>query len=858
MPLIKQLWEAAHRNRRISLLLLLLISVPALIATASLKLNPRWTKALPREDPLIGEYLQIVEDPLRGSTVYVVVDGPGPREAARQFVTLAQSLPHVRYIQGADQEILPYELMFLTQPQLRGLTETAQRLDLGELITDYAALSANTKTPNEDGGEFRPYALPLMESLAGALEGRPYINPAEFVAKTFRPRLGDPSVYDDALLLRVETDFSEQSIDDLPSFVEALHVIQAQILKEPPHTRIRLTGYPVTAYDEMQRIESSGKNLTLWAILLVMVLMRLFLGGLRSVLGSIAILLISLLWVLGLIRVAFGEMNTVTMIMGLVLIGLGIDFCIHWLNHFHQGQERGLEGLQLNRFVLQKSATPILAGAVSTAGAFLCLLLLDVPSLQEFAWLSAAGVLLTALMVLFVMPLLMSGSRPAPRSESWATKRVVALAASALLHPYWVLGVFAILLLAGGWSVRHLGYEYNYSRLQIGGLPSYQLKNEIIHRFGFSSDILIQRVAGLEEAAASRQQLLSYPEVAKVESITDWLLSAEEQKARGDLIAALQDSLALTTARRYDMEELIALGSDLSRRRKRSSKQPMHPRDRVEFEQYTEVLGRINAALDAETLDILNDFNGEILAAFRQQIDLRAQSRNLTFADLPTPVQAAFQTSTPGVYLQYVFPSGNLWEKDPAEAMEQVLLPVEPPPVGLSRIAAHLKNVLLGQGVQMIIAALVVVLVSLRIALRSWPLALLAAIPLTCGAILTAATLSVLGIRVNFYNLVGIPIILGIGIDDGVHLVNAYRIQEKHDSLAAVRETGAAILLTSLTSMIGFGCLSFYRHPGMSSLGVVLFIGVGWCLVTTLVQLPVLLQWLVPASAGNVVDRSQQ
>ena len=56
------------------------------------------------------------------------------------------------------------------------------------------------------------------------------------------------------------------------------------------------------------------------------------------------------------------------------------------------------------------------------------------------------------------------------------------------------------LLLAGGWSLRFLGYEYNYSRLQTGGLPSHRLKEEIIYRFGFSSDILVQRVAGLEAA----------------------------------------------------------------------------------------------------------------------------------------------------------------------------------------------------------------------------------------------------------------------------------------------------------------------------------------------------------------------
>lgn len=838
----------------------LLVSIPALIATASLKLNPRWTKALPREDPLIAEYLQIVEDPLRGSTVYVVVDGPAPEAAARRFVELARSLPHVRYIHGVDAEVLPYELMFLTRPQLEGLTRVAQRLDLGDLITDFSApADSGSATAVPAGGvdDFRPYALPLLEALAAALEGRPAASPTEIVTAAFGARLGLRSVYDDALLLRVETDFSEQSIEDLPPFVEALHGIQEQILMTPPHARIRLTGYPVTAYDEMQRISSSGRILTVWSILLVIVLLRLFLGDLRSVFCSITVILVSLLWILGLIRVVFGEMNTVTMIMGMVIVGLGIDFCIHWLNHFRHGQERGYEGLPLHRFVLKKSASPLLAGAITTSGAFLCLLLLDVPSIREFAWLSAAGILLTALLALFGMPFLMSGSRPSSRPDSRITQGVVLMARSAMRRPRWVVGVFAILLLVGGWSLRHLAYEYNYARLQIGGLTSYRLKEEIIHRFGFSSDILIQRVEGLEAAEASKRQLLAHSEISHVESISDWLPPPGERAARAALIAALQDSLAHSVARRYEMEDLVRIRGDINRRHKLgTSTIPGAGVQRREFDRYTAAMERITAAINPGSLDILNDFNREIREAFGQQVALRAEVRDITFEDLPAQVKAAFRTAEPGVYLQFVFPAGNLWEKEPAEAMERVLSKVAPPPVGLSRIAAHLKRVLLGQGVQMIIAAILVVLVTLRVALKSWPMSILAMIPLVCGVVLTVATLSLLGIRINFYNLVGIPIILGIGIDDGVHLANAYRTQERHDPVAAVRETGAAIVLTSLTSMVGFGCLAFYRHPGMSTLGVVLFIGVGWCLVTTLFQLPVLLQWLAPAGAGFASERS--
>ena len=97
--------------------------------------------------------------------------------------------------------------------------------------------------------------------------------------------------------------------------------------------------------------------------------------------------------------------------------------------------------------------------------------------------------------------------------------------------------------------------------------------------------------------------------------------------------------------------------------------------------------------------------------------------REITFQTLPAPVKAGFQTSDAGIFLQYIFPAGNLWEKEPAQAMEKVLAQAAPAAVGLSRISFRLKDIILGQGLQMAGAALLVVLIALRIALKTWKLA---------------------------------------------------------------------------------------------------------------------------------------
>jgi hypothetical protein len=144
----------------------------------------------------------------------------------------------------------------------------------------------------------------------------------------------------------------------------------------------------------------------------------------------------------------------------------------------------------------------------------------------------------------------------------------------------------------------------------------------------------------------------------------------------------------------------------------------------------------------------------------------------------------------------------------------------------------------------MIIVALVIIILTLRVIQKTFKSALLTLVPLSFGIIFTLSTLSLLNIKVSLYNLISLPIILGIGIDDGLHIIHTYRKNPESGSAKAIYKIGPAVFLTSLTSMIGFGCLSFYTHPGISSLGIVTFIGVGWCFISTLLILPIILDFL--------------
>ena len=111
--------------------------------------------------------------------------------------------------------------------------------------------------------------------------------------------------------------------------------------------------------------------------------------------------------------------------------------------------------------------------------------------------------------------------------------------------------------------------------------------------------------------------------------------------------------------------------------------------------------------------------------------------------------------------------------------------------------------------------------------------------PLLGGVAYMLGLSALLGIELNPANAVVVPLILGIGIDDGIHIVHRYR--ERKDVGAAVKLTGRAVIMTSLTTMVGFGSLSTSHFPALASLGHIALLGIGSCLLTSLLLLPSLL-----------------
>jgi len=228
---------------------------------------------------------------------------------------------------------------------------------------------------------------------------------------------------------------------------------------------------------------------------------------------------------------------------------------------------------------------------------------------------------------------------------------------------------------------------------------------------------------------------------------------------------------------------------------------------------------------------------------FETGVVMRDTLMRMALADPPTvetlPVQLRDRFfTTEGQPLGFLFPVGEVFDPDDRASFVAASRRVSPEVTGFPVVFSKMSRRILEGFRAAVIAGALLVVIILFIDFRSLRDALLALLPLTMGAIWMMAAMRLLGLSFNFANLVAIPLIIGVGIDNGVHIIQRVRFEGQAGMATVLSHTGRAIVIASLTTMIGFGSLALASHRGMWSLGVALLLGVAACLITSTLVLP--------------------
>jgi hypothetical protein len=222
-----------------------------------------------------------------------------------------------------------------------------------------------------------------------------------------------------------------------------------------------------------------------------------------------------------------------------------------------------------------------------------------------------------------------------------------------------------------------------------------------------------------------------------------------------------------------------------------------------------------------------------------------ATPESITLADLPPDLRVRYVGQS-GKWLLRVFAKESLWEFPQLEQFTRQIQDVDPSatgkPFGTVEGLKAMKNGLQRAGIY----AFLVIVAVLWIDFRSWKRTAVAVVPLVLAVLFSLGILGLLGVPLNPANMIAFPLILGVGVDNGVHILHDYLLRRRENHATISHAIGRGVLVKALTSMIGFGTLMIASERGLVGLGLMLTLGVGCSMLTALVFLPAVLHLRAP------------
>jgi predicted RND superfamily exporter protein len=193
----------------------------------------------------------------------------------------------------------------------------------------------------------------------------------------------------------------------------------------------------------------------------------------------------------------------------------------------------------------------------------------------------------------------------------------------------------------------------------------------------------------------------------------------------------------------------------------------------------------------------------------------------------------------------FAYPRSGEWEKDIDRGLVRKLKELSPgiSVASIAMVIAELKNIITRDFLVATIISILGVLIILIIQFRDIKGVMFCMVSLLMGVLWMVGCMGLFGIPMNFANIVVFPMVIGFGIDNNTHLYHRYK-ERRHEGVTAMLSfTGRAVIISTLTSLVGFGSLMVSQYGGLKSIGILAVIGLSFCVVTALFVLPSLIAW---------------
>jgi len=618
--------------------------------------------------------------------------------------------------------------------------------------------------------------------------------------------------------------------------------------------RLRITGDVALEYEEMQSVSRGAVIAGILALVLVGVVLFVGLGSPRLVFGTLVTLVIGLIWTAGFATAAVGHLNMISVAFGVLYIGLGVDYAIHFCLRYKEliGQDNTCS-VAISLTAKDVGSSLVLC-ACTTAIAFYAFIPTVFAGVAELGMISGTGMFIGLFANMTILPALLSlmpFSRKHISRERTPGRLLGALLALPVSHTVairigaLIVGVGALLLLP------QVKFDRNSLNLRDPESESVSTFRELLAQGKASpwSLKVLAPNAGSAKKYTDRFSLLDV--VDKSVMLDDFVPNEQDEKlAIIEDIALIMGPDQLKTGNEKPpttSEQIAELGNFVAILESFSKGETSSPLT-IEARGLVDILRIFKARLaekeESIKIKMLKRFERSVFASLPERLkDLQASlsAGRITKETLPKNLVRRW-VSDKGYYRVEVFPSEDLNDDEKMNRFVAEVQKVAPDATGYPVIIIEAGNAVVTAFQQAFLLSLIATTILLIILMKRKTDALLVILLLLLAGALTGAVSVLLDIPFNFANVIALPLIVGIGVDSGIHMVRRMRTAPPANGYLLKTSTSKAVLFSGLTTISGFGNLALSPHPGMASMGQLLSIGIGFTLLCTLIVLPTLLK----------------
>ncbi|QXP88417.1 MMPL family transporter [Methylococcus capsulatus] len=796
------------------------------------------------------------EFPQDVSTVVLLVEGKTPEQASDAVDALQQKLAgqpatiESIYVPDGGDFFARNGLLYLNLEDLEKVSRdlSAAQPFFGRLAEDnsldgFFGIYAQALDAKESDlpVELGAFTRRLDEAFRAALEQRPYRLSWQQLIMGQKEGLGITKRF---IVIRPKLFFEElmPAAKAMATIDRAIDDIRADTLSD---VQVRKTGEVVLEYEEMLTVQESVTVAGLVSTVLVCLTLWLAYRSFRLMFATFLTLGMGLVFSMGFATLAIGQLNLISISFTVLFIGMGDAYSSHFCLRYRELILRGMPQRAALRETFASTGSALLLCTLTAAIGLYAFIPTAYSGVAELGIIAGTSMFIALATTFTVLPAIMN-ILPYKPSRRAVQHRPRALTRALLSNwPMRYAGPIRILTLILGVAaaalLSRIMIDFNPINLRDPSTESVKTFKYLLKSRDTSPMTLASLASNEEDAHARIRRFEELASVDSVRSIFDFVPDRQDEKlaAIADLALVLGPQLQNFPAASEAKPNLQTLEKLHAALRKRLEKS--HDPDVAALDGSLErLLEQLRASPPQAVQDRLDALEKSVLGGLRKTIthlSTSLEAEPITLDSLPADIRERW-ISKDGLYRLQIFPRYDLNDLDKLREFIQQAQTVDPDVTDLPVTYLESMNAVIVAFAQAFGTALGAITLLLLLILRNLKDTLLVLLPLLLASLFTAAVTVLIHVPFNFANIIALPLLFGLGVDNGIHMAHRlHYLKSTHDALLDSSEA-KGVFYGALTTVFSFASLAFTPHPGMSSMGILLAIGLMLSLVCALIVLP--------------------